>query len=477
MKNRRRRGRKSYHVVGMCITLIQLLLSIAFLVLAGKNGMIPGKYLIPMGVVLVVLFGVAFGLQFLRGNGYIAGLVISIIVDLVLGVGIFSVYKADKLLGDVGGATYKTDNMVVVVRADDPAETLMDAKEYRYGIQTSLDAENTNKMLEDVQKSVGRTVKVQEYGTLQEEAEALLWGRVDAAIYNEAMTSVLEESIDDYSSQVKILYQYGIETEIAKEEKNVEEPFNVYISGIDVSGAISTTSRSDVNIIMTVNPETRKILLTSTPRDYYVPIPSVSGEQRDKLTHAGIYGVDKSMETLENLYGIDISYYARVNFTSLMTIVDALGGVDVQSDYEFEAGGFHFNQGANHLDGKAALAFARERYSFKDGDNQRGRNQEAVLTAILNKAMSPAILMNASSIISSVSNSVETNMTSDEMAKFINMQLSEGGSWQIESMAAVGNGDTQTCFSSGAQPLYVMWPDEASVAGISQKMQQILSGQ
>lgn len=477
MKNRRRRGRKSYHVVGMCITLIQLLLSIAFLVLAGKNGMIPGKYLIPMGVVLVVLFGVAFGLQFLRGNGYIAGLVISIIVDLVLGVGIFSVYKADKLLGDVGGATYKTDNMVVVVRADDPAETLMDAKEYRYGIQTSLDAENTNKMLEDVQKSVGRTVKVQEYGTLQEEAEALLWGRVDAAIYNEAMTSVLEESIDDYSSQVKILYQYGIETEIAKEEKNVEEPFNVYISGIDVSGAISTTSRSDVNIIMTVNPETRKILLTSTPRDYYVPIPSVSGEQRDKLTHAGIYGVDKSMETLENLYGIDISYYARVNFTSLMTIVDALGGVDVQSDYEFEAGGFHFNQGVNHLDGKAALAFSRERYSFKDGDNQRGRNQEAVLTAILNKAMSPAILMNASSIISSVSNSVETNMTSDEMAKFINMQLSEGGSWQIESMAAVGNGDTQTCFSSGAQPLYVMWPDEASVAGISQKMQQILSGQ
>lgn len=477
MKNRRRRGRKSYHVVGMCITLIQLLLSIAFLVLAGKNGMIPGKYLIPMGIVLVVLFGVAFGLQFLRGNGYIAGLVISIIVDLVLGVGIFSVYKADKLLGDVGGATYKTDNMVVVVRADDPAETLMDAKEYRYGIQTSLDAENTNKMLEDVQKSVGRTVKVQEYGTLQEEAEALLWGRVDAAIYNEAMTSVLEESIDDYSSQVKILYQYGIETEIAKEEKNVEEPFNVYISGIDVSGAISTTSRSDVNIIMTVNPETRKILLTSTPRDYYVPIPSVSGEQRDKLTHAGIYGVDKSMETLENLYGIDISYYARVNFTSLMTIVDALGGVDVQSDYEFEAGGFHFNQGVNHLDGKAALAFSRERYSFKDGDNQRGRNQEAVLTAILNKAMSPAILMNASSIISSVSNSVETNMTSDEMAKFINMQLSEGGSWQIESMAAVGNGDTQTCFSSGAQPLYVMWPDEASVAGISQKMQQILSGQ
>lgn len=333
-------------------------------------------------------------------------------------------------------------------------------------------------MLEDVEKNVGRTVKVEEYSTIQEEAEALLWGRIDAAIYNEALASVIEESIEDYSSQVKVLYQYGIKTEIVQEEeKNVEEPFNVYISGIDVSGAISTTSRSDVNIIMTVNPNTHKILLTSTPRDYYVTIPGISGEQRDKLTHAGIYGVDKSMETLENLYGIDLSYYARVNFTSLMTIVDALGGVDVNSEYEFTAGGYQFNKGVNHLDGKAALAFSRERYSFQDGDNQRGRNQEAVLTAILNKAMSPAILLNASSIISSVSDSVETNMTSDDIAKFINMQLSEGTSWQIESTAAVGTGDTQACFSSGSQPLYVMWPDEATVATISQKMQQILGGQ
>ena len=495
MENKRTEAKSSYHVGGMSIVFVQLVLSVLFLVLAKENGMIPGKYLVPIGAGLLVFFGIAFGLQFLRGKKYIVGLVISILVDLILVSGIFSIYKADKLLVQVGGATYKTDSMVVVVRADDSAKTLEDAKDYRYGIQTSVDeledakdyrygiqtsvdVENTDKMLEDVEKNVGRTVKVEEYSTIQEEAEALLWGRIDAAIYNEALASVIEESIEDYSSQVKVLYQYGIKTEIVQEEeKNVEEPFNVYISGIDVSGAISTTSRSDVNIIMTVNPNTHKILLTSTPRDYYVTIPGISGEQRDKLTHAGIYGVDKSMETLENLYGVDLSYYARVNFTSLMTIVDALGGVDVNSEYEFTAGGYQFNKGINHLDGKAALAFSRERYSFQDGDNQRGRNQEAVLTAILNKAMSPAILLNASSIISSVSDSVETNMTSDEMAKFINMQLSEGASWQIESTAAVGTGDTQACFSSGSQPLYVMWPDEATVATISQKMQQILGGQ
>ena len=220
-----------------------------------------------------------------------------------------------------------------------------------------------------------------------------------------------------------------------------------------------------------------KILLSTTPRDYYVTIPGVSGEQRDKLTHAGIYGVDVSMATLENLYGIDISYYARVNFTSLIKIVDALGGVEVQSEYAFSAGGYSFQEGTNYLNGEQALAFSRERYSFSGGDNQRGKNQEAVLTGILQKAMSPAILTNASALITSVSDSVETNMTRQEMAKFINMQLSDGASWTIESTAAVGTGDNQACYSSGSQLLYVMWPDEASVSEISTKMQQVLSGE
>ena len=183
------------------------------------------------------------------------------------------------------------------------------------------------------------------------------------------------------------------------------------------------------------------------------------------------------MATLENVYGIDLTYYARVNFTSLITIVDALGGVDVNSEYDFEAGGYQFNKGINTLNGEQALAFSRERYSFQAGDNQRGKNQEAVLTGILQKAMSPAILTNANQIIASVSDSVETNMTQQDMAKFINMQLSDGASWTIESVAATGTGDTQACYSSGSQPLYVMWPDDAVVSSIKEKMNQVLSGQ
>lgn len=461
---------------GKLLTLIQLLMTVIFTAVLWNSGLVPGRYLGALFVVLLVLFGIMFGLQFLRNKIYILGIVLSILISIALGFGTYYLAEANQMLADVGGATYKTDNMVVVVRADDDAENILDAKDYKYGIQTSLDQENNQKMLADIETVLGQAPDVDEYATVQEEAQALLDGEIGAAVYNQAFTGIIEDNIEGYSDQVKILYQYGIETEIAQEEeKDVDQPFNIYISGIDVAGDISTNSRSDVNIIMTVNPNTHKILLTTTPRDYYVTLPGVSGEQRDKLTHAGIYGVDESMATLENLYGIDITYYARVNFTSLIRIVDALGGVDVYSEYAFETAGYQFQQGTNHLNGEQALAFSRERYSFESGDNQRGKNQEAVLTAILQKAMSPALLTNASELITSVSDCVETNMTRTEMAKFINMQLSEGADWTIESTAATGTGDNQACYSSGSQLLYVMWPDEASVAEISEKMQQVLN--
>lgn len=468
--------KKTLHMAGKLITLIQLILAVGLIAVIWNSGLVPTKYLVAIIIVLLILFGVTFGLQYVKNKIYIVGIVLSIILSILQAIGIVYILKADKLMSDVGGANYKTDNMIVVVKKDNPASNLMDASMYRFGTQTAVDQENTQIMVDNINTSLGREVKIEQYDTVQELANALLEGRVDAAIYNQALDGLITDAIEDYSEQVRVLYQYGIETEIEQENVDVEEPFNVYISGIDVSGPVATNSRSDVNIIMTVNPNTKKILLTTTPRDYYVQIPDISGEQRDKLTHAGIYGVDASMRTLEQLYGIDISYYARVNFSSLVKIVDTLGGVDVDSDFEFDAQGYHFQKGMNHLDGDQALAFSRERYSFEDGDNQRGKDQQKVLTAILNKAMSPAILSNASALIADVSDSVQTNMTQEEMAKFIKMQLNDGASWNIESAAASGTGDTQACYSSGDQPLYVMWPDEAVVQSISAKMNEILNG-
>lgn len=457
------------------ITLLQLVTLVGLLAAFLLNKMLPMKYLAVIGGVLFGLWVICFALQFVKNKIHLAGVVLSIFLSILQFAGIFYLSMANDLMDDIGGARYKIDNMVVVVRAEDPAETLQDAAGYTFGLQYVIDQGNTKRMVESVEDELGTQIMTAEYAGIPEAAQALLDGEVQAVIYNEAYTAMIEETIEDYSSKVKVLYQYGIETEIEKEEVDISNAFNVYISGIDVAGSISKNSRSDVNIIMTVNPDTKQILLTSTPRDFYVPIPGISGGQKDKLTHAGIYGVDASMRTLEELYGIDISYYARVNFTSLVTIVDALGGVDVESEHSFSAGGYDFTEGMNHLNGEQALAFSRERKSFSGGDRQRGKNQEAVIEAILHKAMSPAILKNANQIIASVSDCVETNMTRNEMAEFINMQLSDPAMWDIESQAADGTGSSAACYSSGSQQLYVMIPDEAVVSAASQKMQDILA--
>lgn len=468
------------HIVGKLICVIQLICSLTLFGVLWTSGMIPMKYLAVMGVVLFLLLAVSFGLQFVKNKAYIGGIVISIIVCISTVFALFWLLKTDNAMRKVGGATYKTDNMIVVVKKEDVAVELKDAGNYRFGKQIVSDRDNTDLMIQKINDTVGREINVTDYATVQELGQALLNGEVEAAIYNQAFEGILDELIEGYSDQVKILYQYGIDTKIEGESSDQiknQDTFSLYISGIDVSGPITMTSRSDVNIIVTVNTKTKQILLTTTPRDYYVPIPDISGEQRDKLTHAGIYGVDASMSTLESIYGIDISYYAKVNFTSLIKIVDILGGVDVNSEYAFSAGGYTFNEGLNHLNGAAALAFSRERHSFAAGDNQRGRNQEAVLTAMLRKAMSPAILKNANQLLTEVSDSVETNMTSEEMAELIQMQLNDGAEWNIVSANAIGQGGKEACFSSGSQLLYVMWPDEASVASIKQKMQQVINGE
>lgn len=260
-----------------------------------------------------------------------------------------------------------------------------------------------------------------------------------------------------------------------------QQPFNVYISGIDVYGEITTESRSDVNLIATVNPGTHKILLTTTPRDYYVTIPGISGSSRDKLTHAGIYGIDTSIATLENLYNTEIPFYARVNFTSVIDIIDAMGGIDVKSEVAFTTGKesgtvVEINEGMNHLNGKEALAFVRERKAFLDGDHQRGKNQQALMTALIKKAISPMILLQASEMIDSVVGNAETNMSEQQMKSLIRMQLNDLEGWETESVAATGDDSgKQYCYSYSGAPLYVCIPDAGCVEEISQKMDEYLS--
>lgn len=468
---------KNKNIVGKIITILQLLVSVICTVVAWNSGLLPKKYMMIFAAGLVILFVLTHVFQYPQNKilRYI-GMIVSLMIIIVLSGLCVQLIKADDLIKKVGGATYKTDNMIVVVKKDDKAENIEDAQNYRFGYQMVIDSDNTQKMLNDIKSTVGRDIKAEEYSTLVDEANALLNGNVDAAVFNEGYIGIIDDSIEGFSDNVKTLYQYGIKTEVKTDTTtSVNDSFNIYISGIDVSGPITTNSRSDVNLIMTVNPKKKKILITTTPRDYYIAIPDVSGDQRDKLTHAGIYGVDASMKTLEHLYGININYYARINFTSLVKIVDALGGVDVNSDYEFKTmhGDYEIKKGMNHLTGEMALGFVRERYSFEDGDNQRGKNQEKILTAMIQKACTPAILKNARAVVEGVSDSVQTNMTSDEIAEFINAQIENPTGWEINSQAVGGTGDTQTCFSSGNELLYVMWPDEDSVKNAAGQIQKL----
>lgn len=259
-----------------------------------------------------------------------------------------------------------------------------------------------------------------------------------------------------------------------------EQPFNIYISGIDVYGDIHKESRSDVNLIATVNPKTHKILITTTPRDYYVPIPGVSEGKNDKLTHAGLYGIDTSVDTLENLYETEIPFYVRVNFTSVEEIVDVMGGVDVESELAFttsKAAGavVEVKEGKNHFNGKEALAFVRERKHLPDGDNQRGKNQQALLTGLIKKAVSPMIIFRANGMINSVSGNSETNMSEKQMKALIRMQLSDMKGWDIESVAATGDSSgKQYCYSYKGKPLYVTVPNWGSVAEIKERMNEVM---
>lgn len=259
-----------------------------------------------------------------------------------------------------------------------------------------------------------------------------------------------------------------------------EQPFNVYISGIDVYGDIDQESRSDVNLIATINPKENKILLTTTPRDYYVPIPGVSGGERDKLTHAGNYGVGTSMETLEELYNTEIPFYVRVNFTSVEEIVDVMGGVDVESELAFQTGKeageiVDVKEGKNHFNGKQALAFVRERKALAAGDNQRGKNQQALLTALIKKCMSPMIVRYANGMINSVAGNAETNLSENQIKSLIQMQIGGMKGWEIESVAASGDDSGKKyCYSYRGGPLYVTVPDEGSVEEIKNKMEKLM---
>ena len=344
---------------------------------------------------------------------------------------------------------------------------------------TKVDKNNVDTLMSALKKDKKVDVKVDDVASYQEAYDNLKSGKSKAMVLSGSYASLLESVDSNYASNLKTIYTYKIKKKNNNSAKQVDSKvFNIYISGIDTYGSISTVSRSDVNIIMTVNMNTHKILLTTTPRDAYVKIPGGGADQYDKLTHAGIYGVETSEKTLENLYGIKIDYYARINFTSFLKLIDQLGGVTVHNDQAFTSlhGKFDFPVGDIQMNSEQALGFVRERYSLDGGDNDRGKNQEKVISAIVNKLASLKSVSNFTSIVNNLQDSVQTNMSLDTINALANTQLDSGSKFTVTSQAVTGTGSTGqlTSYAMPNSSLYMMKLDDSSVESASQAIKNLM---
>ncbi len=342
------------------------------------------------------------------------------------------------------------------------------------GIYSSKNSDDAVKLLD---KKINTTIK--EYKNVVELFEDLQDKKIDGILVNESTKNLLNTDLSDMNIKLREIYKVYVsieKTDIVKVVDVTKKPFNIYIAGGDAYGSIDNVTNTDVNMVATIDPVNRKILLTSIPRDYYVNLPSFGDDAYDKLTHAGYYGIEESAKAIENLLDIDINYYVKVNFSTIEGVIDAIGGVDVYVDKGFTAsdGSYTFVTGYNHMNGKKALRFARERKSFSNGDVQRVKNQQKVLTAIINKVTSSTTLVtNFSQILDSVGNSFSTNMETKSINRFIKMQLNNMQGWNIESQNLIGTDlYTKNTYTYPNLELYVMKQDEESVGAAKEKIKK-----
>ena len=385
-----------------------------------------------------------------------------------------------RALDDVTGNKVEVEQINVYVSVDDPIDSINSAVDsgYIFGVIRNSDQEGVNDVINQINGDLGKEITISEYDSIYDLAVAFESDQIQSFIINSGMIGLLEssEQYENYSARLKVILEKEVESQIV--EQVDEAPFDknrfcMYISGIDTFGSVNIKSRSDVNIIAVINIETRTMLLVSTPRDYYVEFPNL-GNRKDKLTHAGVFGIDTSMGTLEHLYDIDLSYYVRMNFTGFKAIIDELGGIDVYCENGFTGvDGDVFEAGENHLDGERALAFARERMAFLEGDRMRGNNQMTVIKAVFEKLQSSEMLSNYASIMDSLSGTFQTDMSKEEVGELVQRQLSDMKGWNIYSYSVSGSDGSDICSSVGAEA-YVMYPYEEDVEYAKQLITTVL---
>ena len=477
---------------------LQVLAEVLAAIFIFRLNMLPGGFVaVIVAVFLLMLAGTGL-LLFLQGKkpvGFVRKIiacVLALVITFVCGAAVFFADGFYRTMHTVTEKVVTTArNVYVFVEKDDPAQTIQDAKGYRFGYIGHYDVKHTQQAIIQLEDAVGDRINVLEYSRSTELVIALFEGELDAVIMNGASVSLLMEDPNyaDFTDKIRILETMSFSELEATEPTEPEQtqpdvqtnvtntPFAVYISGSDTRSNMLTVSRSDVNILVIVNPQTKQILLLNTPRDYYVENPAGDGAM-DKLTHCGLYGPECSMEVLGKLYGVDIDFYGQINFTGFEMLVDAVGGITVTSDQSFKAGDTYITAGENQLNGKQALDFARERYHVSGGDRGRGQNQMRVVKAVIEKMTTgTTVISNYTSILQSMEGMFVTSMGMDDISLLVKMQLSDMAKWNIQSYSVSGVGGSERTYSMPGDYAYVMYEDEAATAYAAKLIQRVYAGE
>lgn len=480
-KIKNKKSNKKVSKTNKIISLILLITSLIFAIIVTYINIVSLKYLWIVYFVISFIDITCLSILLSTKKGKIIKNITSFLAFLLVllfSLGISYILKTMSFFENIY-SNKKTDIFYVMVLNNDKYNDIKDLENSNIGTYSG-NISSYDQALTKLEKEV--TFFSKNYSSLIDIYKGLTNNHIDAMFISKSYKELLEHVDPEYESKVKVIYEINIITKTKfnyKKNDITKNSFNIYISGIDQYGTISESGNSDVNIIMTVNPRTNKILLTSIPRDYYVNLHNTTG-YRDKLTHSGMYGIEMSLYTLEDLFDIDINYYVKVNFSTLEDLIDVIGGITVYSDYSFVPSTnpeYYFKVGYNELDGSKALAFARERKSFAEGDRIRGKNQQKIIKAIIDKiTSSKTLIMKYDDILESLSDSFITNMSSKEMTSLIKYQLNNMPSWDIDMISVTGSDSMNYTYSFGSSmPLYVMEPDISSVNKAKDKINSVAS--
>ena len=466
-------------VIFKSLAIIIAIMSIYVFIMFLKLNVLPFMYLL---FLFLILFAIDIGLYLLMSKKKsvfrIVGTICTIFLFVLYFVGIEFQTVTLNFLHQFAFLNIQTEHYQVIVKNTSEMASLNDLD--NKSIAYVKNREGASKAYKQLEKENVKKEEVDGVGTL---VRSFLQDEIDVILLESSEEELYNEMSQEFKENHKVLETVSVEVQkndFSKDVAITKQPFSVYVTGVDTYDAISSVARSDVNMVITVNPVSHKILLTSIPRDYYVPIAGSSSELNDKLTHAGLEGVDVSIKTIENLLDMDINYYIKFNFTSLIQIVDALGGIDVDSPFAFTADYeedthiyYEFQKGMNHLNGKQALAYVRERYGLREGDVARARHQQQVVEAVVNKLTTTTILTKYGELLGSMEGNFTTNFDFDSITGFVKMQLNDMPSWSVETQVLTGADASRKTASMPDLYSSVMIPDEEQLENAKGKIDEI----